>query len=109
MSKYNKNRHCNHGNNPQSNTDGMIICPYCGCDAWHVGSIWFRCFLCGRTFGGKSILNYTNIRKANRDLRNIKLANEQFDRFFRDWYENKDEDDNEEDSGNENIGLPYNI
>ena len=89
----NNNRRNNNRNNNRrkktkvSDTDGMIVCPYCGCDAWHIGSIWWRCFLCKATFGGKSMIAGSNVRKINRNLRNIKQANEQFEEFFREWFE----------------------
>ena len=72
-----------------SDTDGMITCPYCGCTAWHIGSIWFKCFLCLRTFGGKSLLGQTNIRHINNTLENIKIQSEDFETFFDKWFEDE--------------------
>lgn len=66
---------------------GMIVCPYCGCDAWHIGSLWYKCFLCKATFGGKKLLLESNIPAINRELRNMKKTSEDFNKFFADWFD----------------------
>ena len=44
---------CRRRNSP---TDGAVKCPYCGSDSWFIYSVYFKCFLCSRIFGGKRLL-----------------------------------------------------
>jgi len=73
-----------------SPTDGSVKCPYCGSDAWFIYSVYFRCFLCSRIFGGKRLLMPSNIMKINSDLKQLKFAADEFDNFFNTWYEDQE-------------------
>ena len=49
-----------------------MICPYCGCDAWHIGNVYFQCFLCKTVFVNKRILLNKNIFSLNMNLKFLK-------------------------------------
>ena len=67
--------------------DSMIVCPFCGCDAWHIGSLWTKCFLCKATFGGKNLFAREDVSMINRELRAMKKVNEDFEEFFGGWFD----------------------
>ena len=64
----------------------MIICPFCGCEVWHIGNIWIKCFLCKKIFN-KDILGVLPIAKANTQLKKLKGLSDTgdlFGEFFQD-------------------------
>ena len=48
-----------------------VMCPICTCEAWILGDIWFRCFLCGAKFYGKPNLS-GKPKCVNYNLRRLK-------------------------------------
>jgi len=86
----NNSRSDNNCRKRNSHTDGPVKCPYCGSDSWFIYSVHFRCFLCGRIFGGKRLLMPSNITKINSDLEQLKFAADEFDNFFNTWYDEQE-------------------
>ncbi|KKL19738.1 hypothetical protein LCGC14_2462420 [marine sediment metagenome] len=67
----------------------MMICPFCECDAWHIGNVWVKCFLCQRMFS-RNILDVGPIAVINRQLKKIKKIAENpeaFGGFFESEYD----------------------
>jgi hypothetical protein len=58
----------------------MVICPFCGCEAWHIGNVWVKCFLCKRMFS-RNLLDINSIIAINRQLNKIKKIAENPDAF----------------------------
>lgn len=46
----------------------VMVCPFCECEIWIIGSTWFKCFLCGSVFFNKNILTMKNIPQLNQTL-----------------------------------------
>ena len=58
----------------------MMVCPFCGCEAWHIGNVWVKCFLCKRMFS-KNLLDVGSVRDINRQLNKIRRIAENPDAF----------------------------
>lgn len=51
----------------------FVLCPFCSCDAWHIGNVWFSCFLCGAKFFSKLNLS-GKPAEVNSTLRMLKAT-----------------------------------
>lgn len=53
-----------------------VMCPFCACEMWKIGDVWFSCFLCGAKFFSKANLSGRPV-DINSTLRMLK-ANEMY-------------------------------
>jgi len=50
----------------------LVICPFCGSEAWEIGAEYFKCFLCKRSFFPKDLIVKKNVYSINMNLKFIK-------------------------------------
>jgi len=50
----------------------LVICPYCGCDAWFIRANHVQCFVCRALFAPKDIIAKKNVYSINMNLRFLK-------------------------------------
>lgn len=49
-----------------------VDCPFCGSNAWFIGSSYIKCFLCGTKFENKKLIQGGNIYSINMNLKFLK-------------------------------------
>ena len=50
----------------------FVVCPFCGSDAWFIGSDYVQCFVCCTKFQNKKLVQGGNIFSINMNLKFLK-------------------------------------